>query len=86
MNTLENTISMLKTLPETDLLEIQNFTRKLSKRHELEAADGAVGKFLQPMSREDFMQDVETAEQEIADGKYSSAEEVFNGLEQRYGI
>ena len=105
MSTLENTVSMMKTLPEadllkiqkltlepfqalpeTDLLEIQNLTQKLFQRRESEAIDRAVGKFLKPMSREDFMRDIDTAEQEIVDGKYRSADEVFNGLERKYGL
>ena len=32
MTTLENTISMMKLLPETDLLQIQRFTVKLFRR------------------------------------------------------
>lgn len=86
MNTLETTISMLEVLPETDLMKVQDFTEKLFRMREFEAADEAVGKFLKPMSREDFMRDIEVAEQEIADEKYSRAEEVFNELEHRYGL
>ena len=86
MSTLENTVSMMKALPETDLLEIQNLTQNLFQRRESEAIDRAVGKFLKPMSREDFMRDIDTAEQEIVDGKYRSADEVFNGLERKYGL
>lgn len=86
MNTIENTVSMMKTLPETDLLEIQSFTRKLFQRRESKKADEAVRKFLKPMSREDIMKNIEIAEQEIADGKYRSADEVFNELEHRYKL
>ena len=39
MSTLQNTISMMETLPETDLIKIQNFTKKLSQRRELERGD-----------------------------------------------
>ena len=59
---------------------------RLSRRHELETADDAIGSFLKPMSREDFLKDIETAEQEMVDGKCNSAEEVFNELERRYGL
>lgn len=86
MSTFENTVSMMKALPEADLLEIQSFTRKIFQLRESEAADKAVGTFLKPMSREDFMQDIAIAEQEIADGKYRPADEVFNELERRYGL
>lgn len=86
MTTLENTISMMKTLPETDLAKIQTLTEKLFQRHESEAVDKAVGKFLTPMSRADFMDDIETAEKEIAAGKYRPAKEVWNRLEHKYGL
>ena len=86
MSTLQNTISMMETLPETDLIKIQNFTKKLSQRRELETADEAVGRFLPPKSREDIYRDLEISRKQIEMGQCSSAEEVFNGLEQRYGF
>lgn len=86
MSTLENTVSMMQVLPEADLVEIQAFTKKLFQRHGDGIADEAVGRFLKPMSREDFLRDVAVAEQEIVDGKCSSAEEVFDELERRYRV
>ncbi len=86
MNTLQNTISIMKTLPEADLVKIHDFTKKLSKRHELEAVDEAVGRFLPPKSREDIYRDLEISRKQIEMVQCSSAEEVFNGLEQRYGF
>ncbi len=86
MSTLQNTISMMKTLPEADLLKIQDFTKKLSKRRELEAMDEAVGRFLPPKSREDIYRDLEESRKQIEMGQCRSAEEVFNGLEQKYGF
>ncbi len=86
MSTLEKTISMMETLPEADLMKIQDMIRKLFRQREHEAADNAVGKMLQPMSRNDFLNDVEVAEKEIAGRMCRSADEVFDGLEQRYGF
>lgn len=54
MSTLDNTISMLEALPETDLLEVQKFTRQLFQRHKTETPDDAIGRFLKPMSQEDL--------------------------------
>lgn len=54
--------------------------------YKLESTKEVVGSFLKPMSSEDFMRDIETAEEQYAAGEYSSAEEVFNELEQRYGF
>lgn len=84
MSTLEKTISMIETLPETDLIKIQDFIQKLFQQRE--DVDDAAGRVLSPMSREDFLKDIETAEKAIADGQYRNAEEVFDGLEQRYGF
>lgn len=78
MSTLENTVSMMKALPETDLIIIQDFTKKLFQRRECEAADGAVGKFLKPMSREDFMRDIEAAERQFAAGEYQEMGEAID--------
>lgn len=80
MSTLENTISMLEVLPETDLLEIQKLARKLFQRHEAETPDEAVARFLKPMSREDFMKDIEIAEQEIARGEYQEMGEALDEI------
>lgn len=86
MSTLQNTISMMQTLPEADLIKIQDFTRKLSKRHELEAADEAVGKFLPPKSREDIYRDLEISRQQAAEGKYREAGEFLAEIRAEYGI
>lgn len=86
MGTLEKTISMIETLPEADLLKIQDLIQKFIQQQESEAVDDTVGRMLKPMSKKDFLCDVETAEKEIAGGVYRKAEEVFDGLEQRYGF
>ena len=86
MNTPQNTISMMQTLPEADLIKIQDFTRSLSKRHELEAADEAVGRFLPPKSREDIYRDLEISRQQAEEGKYQEAREFLSELRTEYGI
>lgn len=81
MTTLENTISILEGLPETDLIQIQALAKKLFQRHEDRVADEAVGQFLKPMSREDFMRDIENAEDEFARGEY---QEIGEALDEIY--
>ena len=39
MNTFEHTVSMMKTLPETDLIKIQTFTECLFRLREHELDD-----------------------------------------------
>lgn len=86
MSTLQNTISMMKTLPEADLIKIQNFAKKLSQHRELEIADEAVGRFLPPKSREDIYKDLENSKQQAAEGKYQEAGEFLAELRAEYGI
>lgn len=86
MTTLETTISMMEKLPEADLLKIQNLIKKLFYQHEDESTDFAVGQALKPMSKEDFMEDIMAAENDIAAGRYRNANEVFDELERRYGF
>lgn len=86
MTTLENTISMMEKLPEADLVKVQDLIRKLFRQREDVSTDSAVGQALKRMSKEDFMEDIAVAENDIAAGRYKSANEVFDGLEQRYGF
>lgn len=86
MSTLQNTIFMMKTLPEADLIKIQNFAKKLSQHHELETVDESVGKFLPPKSREDIYKDLENSRQQAAEGKYQEAGKFLAELRVEYGI
>lgn len=91
MNTLENTVSMMKTLPEADLLKIQEFTLELFKcrrenRMVDKTADEAVGRFLKPMSREDIMKNIEIAEAQFASGEYQNAGDFLAELRKEYGV
>lgn len=91
MTTLENTISMMNSLPEADLLEIQKLTVKLFRRHSGSQmtdaeADEAVGRFLKPKSREDIYRELEISRQQAAEGKYLEAGEFLDGLRAEYGI
>lgn len=79
MTTLENTISIIKVLPEADLAEIQNFARKLIKRREANCP-------FTLKSREDIYKDLETAHQQIAAGEYQDAGEFIAEVRREYGI
>ncbi len=86
MSTLENTISMMEALPESDLLKIQDLIKKLFQQREHETVDDAVGQTLKPLSRDELLNNVAKAEEEIRNNKCRSAKEVFDGLERRYGF
>ena len=89
MTTLENTISMMKLLPETDLLQIQRFTVKLFRRRSgmTDAeADGAVGRVLKPMAEDDFLRDIAIAEKQFSNGEYQEMGEAIDEICQELRI
>lgn len=79
MTTLENTISMIRILPEADLAEIQNFAKKLIQKREANCPFAL-------KSREDIHKDLEIAHQQIASGEYQDANEFIAGVRKEYGI
>lgn len=89
MTTLENTISMMKSLPETDLLEIQKLIVKLFQRRNEKTdteADVAVGRFLKPMTEDDFLRDIAIAEKQFSNGEYQEMGEAIDEICQELRI
>ncbi len=85
MSTLERTVSMMKVLPETDLVKIMHLTEKLFKLRECELND-KVGNFLKPMTEDDFLRDIENAEKQFANGDYQEMGEAIDEICQQLGI
>lgn len=79
MTTLENTISLIRILPEADLDEIQNFAKKLIRKREANCPFAL-------KSREDLYKDLEIAHRQIASGEYQDADEFSVGVKKEYGI
>lgn len=79
MTTLENTISLIRILPEADLDEIQNFARKLIQKREANCPFAL-------KNCEDIYQDLEIAHRQIASGEYEDADEFVVGVKKEYGI
>ena len=67
-------------------MKIPDFISGLFRQHERDPVDITVGKALRRMSKRDFIEDVKAGESDIADGRYTEASEVFDGLEKRYGF
>ena len=79
MTALENTISIIKVLPEADLAEIQNFAKKLIERRKVNCPFAL-------KNREDIYKDLETAHQQVAAGEYQDAGEFLAEIRKEYGI
>lgn len=79
MTTLENTISIIKILPEADLAEIQNFAQKLLQRHNAKC-------FLPPKSKEDIYQDLKVSRQQTSNQEYQNVVEFIAEVRNEYGL
>lgn len=79
MNTLENTISMIRVLPEADLAEVQNFAKKLIQKREMNCPFAL-------KSREDIYKELEASHKQVAAGEYQDADVFITEVRKRYGI
>lgn len=79
MTTLENTISMIKVLPEADLAEVQKFAKKLLQQRNAECPFAL-------KSKDAIYKDLEKSRQQIADGNYQDAREFIVEVRKEYGV
>ena len=79
MSILENTISMMKVLPEADLLEIQNFTKKLFRLRNVNSC-------FQPKRKKKILDDLATSRKQIAEGKSKEMGQAIEGIRKKYGL
>jgi hypothetical protein len=79
MSTLENTISILEVLPETDLIKIQDLAKKLFQQRRSECP-------FPLKSREDFYRDLEISRKQAAEGKCTEMEQAIEEIREKYGL
>ncbi len=79
MSTLDNTISMIEVLPETDLIKIQDLAKKLFQQQKDDCP-------FPLKSREDIYRDLEISRKQTAAGEYQKAGEFLAELREEYGI
>jgi len=79
MTMFENTISMIKVMPEADLAEIQNFARKLLQRRD-------AGCPFPLKSREDIYKDLEVSRQQAAEGQCQDMGQALSEIRAKYGL
>ncbi len=79
MTMLENTISMIKVMPEADLAEVQNFARKLLQRRD-------AGCPFPLKSREDIYKDLAVSRRQAAEGKCQDMGQAIAEIKAKYGL
>ncbi len=79
MTVFENTVSMMEALPESDLIEIQNFIKKL---HILRSAESP----FRPLTEDEIMNDLSVSREQIAQGKCREMGQAIEGIRRKYGL
>lgn len=79
MNTFENTVSMMEALPEADLIEIQNFTKKL---YMLRAAESP----FRSVTGEEILNDLQISREQVAQGRCKEMGQAIEGIRKKYGL
>ena len=77
MSTLEQTVSMLKALPEDDGRAIHDITYRFYIREKAS---------LKPVSKEQVLHDLSVSRQQITDGKCQKLSEAIREIEVKYGL
>ncbi len=73
MTTLEQTISLIKFLPEADLLKVQALARQLQGHRQTDSS-------LRVLSREEFLGTLEKSRNEFANGNFTEAQQALNEI------
>lgn len=73
MSTLENTISMMEMLPEDDLIEIQNFTKKLFNLRNVNSP-------FRPLSEQEIIRDLQISREQTIKGQCKDMGKALEGI------
>lgn len=80
MSTLDYTISMLETMPEDKLMEVQNYIRYIIFRDKEDVSP------LTPLTEDMLVEQLTTSMKKSDMGMVTSADEVSRKMREKYGI
>ena len=83
MTTYESTITMMKELPETDLLVINEFVKRLSAKEEIRKERYNPYKHL---TREEIVGQLAAARKNAEEGHIMEAHQASNNIREKYGL
>lgn len=79
MSTLEATVSMLRSLPEAELLTIHDFTRRLYIKQNKDVE-------LKVMTEEEILDKLDTSRKHADEGRVMDADVAVSKLREKYGL
>ena len=79
MSTLDATVSMLKTLPESELLTIYDLTRRFYIKQEKSTEPG-------PMTEQQMIEKLDLARKHASEGRVMDADVAVSKLRRKYGL
>ncbi len=83
MTTYEATVSMIQNLPETDLLVINEFVKRLSSKNEVYKERYNPYKHL---TREEIVEQLSIARKNAEEGHVMEAHQASNNVREKYGL
>lgn len=83
MTTYEATVSMMQNLPETDLLVINEFVKRLSSKNEVHKERYNPYKHL---TREEIIEQLSIARKNAEEGNVMEAHQASNNVREKYGL
>ena len=82
-NVYETTVSMLKDMPENDLMVIKEFVTRLSSKSEIRQE---MYNPYKPLAREEIIEQLSIAKKHADEGKVMDAYEVSSSIRKKYGL
>ena len=79
MNTLDATVSMLKALPESELLTIYDLTRRFYIKQEKSTEPA-------PMTEQQMIEKLDLARKHASEGRVMDADVAVSKLRRKYGL
>ena len=83
MNTYESTVSMINNLPETDLLLINEFIRRLRSKADIKKE---MYNPYKPLTREEIIEQLSVAKKHAQEGKVMDAHQASANVRKKYGL
>ncbi|MBO4375377.1 MAG: hypothetical protein J5829_09755 [Lachnospiraceae bacterium] len=83
MGTYESTVSLMRGLPDTDLLLVSEFIRRLSSRTEIKRE---MYNPYKPLTREEIIEQLAIAKKQAEDGEVIDAFQASKNIREKYGL
>ncbi len=79
MNAFDSTVLMMEALPESDLIEIENFTKNLYMLRNSKSP-------FRPLTGEEILKDLQISREQVEQGKCKEMGQAIEEIRNKYGL